>query len=99
MHVEPKWIKSEWSTEDLNGKDVKYRLVVGDSKYTVEGHGVFRAATRKDGLKSIEISVQGQEPDRVTQIRLCVDEAQARLIKRLPPGSQFDFLLEEPTAG
>jgi hypothetical protein len=97
MTGEKKWIETEWSTEDLDGKSVKYRLLVGDGKLAVEGNGVIRASTRADGLKSIEISVQGREPERVTQVRLCVDESQIRGLKKLPAGSQFEYSLEDPS--
>lgn len=96
MHQEPKWISTEWSADDLNDQRVKYRVYVGDPKVAIEGEGVFRASTRADGLKRIEISVQGRAPDRVTQLRFWVDESQARWIKRLPSGSPFAYVLEEP---
>jgi hypothetical protein len=96
MHLEPKWITSDWNTDDLNGRSVKYRLRVADGKSIIEGTGVFRAATRPDGLKSIEISIQGREPERVTQVRLSIDESQVRWLKKLPDGSPSEFSLEEP---
>jgi hypothetical protein len=71
-------------------------MSVGKGKLAVEGNGVFRASTRSDGMKRIEISVQGKEPDRITQLRLCVEEHQAQRIRKLPVGSQFVYSLEEP---
>jgi len=96
MKDEPLWIRSEWRTDELDGRSVRFRVLVTEEKIRVEGHGVFRASRRADGMQRIEISVQGKEPDHVTQLRLCVDESLARRIKRLPSGSEFEYSLEEP---
>lgn len=89
------WLEPPFPAIELDGKSVQFRILLKEGG-RVRGNGVFRALTNNKGLVRIEIVVTERRSanEFVDTIYYCPADA-AACIRRLPPGSKFDFSLFE----
>lgn len=91
------WVKSEqWTQEDLHGKRVLMDINT-PLHGTVVGTGQFDVLKRGDGLLQIRIRTgeSGSDPAIKHDFTVFVPQEGVNLIRKLPPGSDADFLLTD----
>jgi hypothetical protein len=89
-------ICNDYSVEDLDGKSVWFKIYLKNGM-PVEGGGKLMALQRGDGSLKIQIESRevGGPPD--VFYRFLMRQESVPWIKKLPPGSRFDFEIVDPS--
>src|SRR5687768_1240647 len=99
--MEPAWVESKWSTEELKGKSVRFRLrqkrKASGETVAVEGTGKIDAIRRDDRLIRIDVVVeQYPSPDTGVVTRFHLPQEAEPWIRKCSDG-KVDFEIIDPS--
>ena len=89
------WCKA-FSVEELDGKTVTFKIRLKDGSY-VEGGGKLMALMRGNGSMKIQIESRKINDGPNVFYRFLMRQESVPWLKRLPPGSKFDFEVKDPS--